>query len=92
MKKYIAYAIASGLLLTGWPSYGFPLLLFIGFVPLMLAEHQIAQRAEFKKKGRKIFGLSYLAFLFGMPLLFGGCIMHKKRMQMAICIIRGVLI
>ncbi len=63
MKKYIAYAIASGLLLTaGWPSYGFPLLLFIGFVPLMLAEHQITQRAEYKKKGRKIFGLSYLAF------------------------------
>lgn len=63
MKKYIAYAIATGLLLTaGWPSHGFPLLLFIGFVPLMLAEHQISQRAEFKKKGRKIFGLSFLAF------------------------------
>ena len=63
MKKYIAYAIASGLLLTaGWPSYGFALLLFIGFVPLMLAEHQITQRAEYKKKGRKIFWLSCLTF------------------------------
>ena len=64
MKKYIAYAIASGLLLTaGWPSHGFPLLLFIAFVPLLLTEHQISQRAEFKKKGRKIFGLSFLAFI-----------------------------
>ena len=64
MKKYIAYAIASGLLLAaGWPSYGFPLLLFFGFVPLMLAEHQITQRAQYKKKARKIFGLSYLTFV-----------------------------
>ena len=70
MKKYIAYAIASGLLLTaGWPSFGFPLLLFFGFVPLMLAEHQIAQRAQYKKKGRKIFALSYLSFLIWNALV-----------------------
>ncbi|MBF0597392.1 apolipoprotein N-acyltransferase [Faecalibacter rhinopitheci] len=63
MKKYIAYAIISGLLLSaGWPSHGFPLLLFFGFVPLMLAEHQITQRAQYKKKARKVFGLSYLTF------------------------------
>ena len=56
MKKYIAYAIASGLLLAGgWPSHGFPLLLFFGFVPLMLAEHQITQRAQYKKKWMKVF-------------------------------------
>ncbi len=63
MKKYIAYAIATGLLLTAaWPSHGFPLLLFFAFVPLLLAEHQISQRPQFKKKGRTIFALSVIAF------------------------------
>lgn len=63
MKKYIAYAVLTGLLLAfAWPAYGFPLLVFVGFVPLLLAEHQIGQRPQYKKKGRKIFGLSYLAF------------------------------
>ncbi len=55
-------ALVSGLLLAfGWPTYGFPALLFIGFVPLLLTEQQIRLSDE-KRKGLKIFGLSYLTF------------------------------
>jgi len=63
MYKYILYAIASGILLAlGWPSHGFPLLLFFGFVPLLFAENKISQM-EIKRKAWKIFGLAYLSFL-----------------------------
>lgn len=63
MLKYLLYAIASGLILAlGWPSHGFPILLFFGFVPLLFAENKIAQMTDVKRKGWKIFGLSYLTF------------------------------
>ena len=40
--KPLYLSILSGLLLAlGWPTYGFPFLLFIGFVPLLLMEHQL---------------------------------------------------
>ncbi len=64
MLKYIFAAVISGLMLAfGWPSKGFPILLFFGFVPLLLAEHQISKSDDISKKGLKIFGLSYLAFV-----------------------------
>ena len=64
MSKYILYAIASGLILAmGWPTHGFPILLFFGFVPLLFAENKIAQIENIKRKGWRIFGLSYIAFL-----------------------------
>lgn len=63
MFRYILYALFSGLLLAlGWPSNGFPILLFFGFVPLLFAENKISQMANLKRKGLKIFGLAYLAF------------------------------
>lgn len=63
MLKYILAALISGLLLAlGWPSKGFPLLLFFGFVPLLMMEHRITNSSEIKKKGMKIFWLSFLAF------------------------------
>lgn len=63
MSKYLLYAIASGLLLAlGWPSYGFPILLFFGFVPLLYAENKISQIDHLKGKASYIFGLSYLTF------------------------------
>ncbi|QKX05742.1 apolipoprotein N-acyltransferase [Aquimarina sp. TRL1] len=59
MKK-ILLAILSGVLLTiSWPTYGFPIFLFFGFVPLLLAEYQL-RTANMKKA--KIFGLSFLSF------------------------------
>lgn len=61
MKQFLL-ALASGFLFVlGWPTYGFPLLLFFAFVPLLLLEHNIRQ-SETKRKGLKIFGLSYLSF------------------------------
>lgn len=63
MSKYILYAVASGLILAlGWPSHGFPLLLFFGFVPLLFAENKIDQMKHLKFRGWRIFGLAYLAF------------------------------
>ncbi|MBA5629702.1 apolipoprotein N-acyltransferase [Moheibacter lacus] len=63
MFRYILLAILSGLLLAfGWPSKGFPLILFVGFVPLLFIENKIAQQVDTKRKGLKLFGLSYLAF------------------------------
>ncbi len=63
MLKFVLYAIVSGVLLAlGWPSHGFPILLFFGFVPLLFAENKIAQMTDVKRKGLKIFGLAYLAF------------------------------
>ncbi|MFC6858609.1 apolipoprotein N-acyltransferase [Zunongwangia atlantica] len=61
MKNFIL-AILSGLLLAfGWPVNGFPLLLFFGFAPLLLAEFNIRNsKAKFIKW--KVFGISYLAF------------------------------
>jgi len=60
--KKILLAIASGLLFAlGWPTYGFPLLLFTAFVPLLLAEQQIRTNAN-KYDGLKVFGLAYLTF------------------------------
>ncbi|WP_299334689.1 apolipoprotein N-acyltransferase [uncultured Psychroserpens sp.] len=55
-------AFISGILLAlGWPTYGFPILLFFAFVPLLLAEQQL-RLSHAKRKGLAIFGLSYLAF------------------------------
>lgn len=55
-------ALISGIILAlGWPTYGFPVLLFIGFVPLLLAENQL-RHSEIKRKGLQVFGLAYLSF------------------------------
>ncbi|WBL24845.1 apolipoprotein N-acyltransferase [Zunongwangia sp. HGR-M22] len=60
--KNILFAILSGLLLAfGWPTNGFPLLLFLGFTPLLLAEFNI-RNSEAKFKKWKIFGVAYISF------------------------------
>jgi len=59
--KNILLALTSGLLLAaGWPTYGFPLLLFFAFVPLLFAEFNLRNKPE--KVGLKIFGFAYLTF------------------------------
>ncbi len=61
--KRIIYSILSGLLLAlSWPTYGFPFLLFIAFVPLLFLEHEITIKKE-KYSDWKVFGFSYLTFL-----------------------------
>jgi apolipoprotein N-acyltransferase len=60
--KRLLLALASGFLFAlAWPTYGFPLLLFFAFVPLLLAEYDLRQ-SESKHKGFKVFGLAYLSF------------------------------
>ncbi|OIQ28379.1 MAG: apolipoprotein N-acyltransferase [Bacteroidetes bacterium MedPE-SWsnd-G2] len=60
--KYSLLALLSGLFLAlGWPTYGFPILLFFGFVPLLLSEHQL--RTAKGKSSWKILGLSYITFV-----------------------------
>ncbi|WP_109300530.1 apolipoprotein N-acyltransferase [Aquimarina sp. AU474] len=58
--KNILLAILSGLLLAvSWPTYGFPLFLFFGFVPLLVIEYNI----RYKKRSKiTIFGLAFLSF------------------------------
>jgi len=63
MKKSIILALLSGLLLgLSWPTYGVALLVFVGFVPLLLAEEKIRNSNTSKKK-RKVFITAYITFL-----------------------------
>lgn len=58
----IILALLSGLLLwLGWPTYGFPLLLFGAFVPLLITEKKI-RTSTIKHKGWRILGLAYISF------------------------------
>ena len=57
MFRTISLALLSGLLLwAAWPVDGFPFLLFVAFVPLLLAEEKLQKR-------KSIFAHSFLAFL-----------------------------
>ncbi len=63
MKKNFLLASLSGLLLgLSWPTYGFSLLLFIGFVPLLFVEQNLRKNAT-KRAGLKLIGYSYITFL-----------------------------
>ena len=53
---------SSGIILAiSWPTYGFPIFIFLGFVPLLYAEFKIRNFSESKVK-LKVFALSYLTF------------------------------
>src|SRR5690606_21528568 len=49
------------LLALGWPTYGFPILLFFAFVPLLLLEYDL-RKSDLKNKRLKLLGFSYLSF------------------------------
>ncbi len=58
--RNIILSIISGLLLAvSWPTYGFPLFLFFGFVPLLIVEYTIRKN---KYSIIKVFAYTYLAF------------------------------
>ena len=62
MKKNILLATLTGLLLAAaWPTYGCSLLVFVAFVPLLMAEKAIREQKSWTKL--QTFGISYLAFL-----------------------------
>ena len=60
--KNLLFAIFSGLLLAfAWPTYGFPLLLFFAFVPLLVIEYNVRTSTS-KSQKSKVLGYSYLTF------------------------------
>ncbi len=60
--KNTLFAILSGIFLAlAWPTYGFPLLLFFAFVPLLYAEFKW-RNSKLKFRGWRIFGGAYLSF------------------------------
>ena len=61
--KNIFLAIFSGVLLSlSWPTYGFAGLLFIAFIPLLVAINNI-YNSKVKRDGLKVFGLAYISFV-----------------------------
>lgn len=70
MWRSVLLAIITGLFLTiSWPSIGFPGLLFVAFVPLLILEKQFSD-APFRRKSLKIFLLSWLAFFIWNALAY----------------------
>lgn len=70
MWRSVLLATITGLLLAlSWPTFGFPGLLFVAFVPLLIIEKQFSD-APFKRKGLKIFLLSWLSFLIWNALAY----------------------
>lgn len=62
LRTPLFLAFLSGLLLAlGWPTYGCPLLLFAGFIPLLCAEKQLRQSNP--KAKLKVLANAYLTFL-----------------------------
>lgn len=63
MKKNILLSILSGILLwLAWPPSSYStVLLFVGLVPMLVAIENIIQ-SSYTKKGRKIFGITFLGF------------------------------
>jgi len=59
MKNYFLALLSGVFLAISWPTYGFPLFLFIAFVPLLIAENKIRSA---NSSNRKVLGMSYLTF------------------------------
>ncbi|WP_099372465.1 apolipoprotein N-acyltransferase [Sphingobacterium sp. 1.A.5] len=59
-NNYFLAFLSAFLLWLAWPPIPYTsILLFVGFVPLLIAVENVI-RGDFKKKGRKIFGLAFL--------------------------------
>ena len=53
-------AITGLFLAASWPTFGFPLLLFIAFIPLLCAEKKLR---ESKASALKVLSVAYLSFV-----------------------------
>ena len=61
MKKLLFLSILSGLLLSfSWPEIGFPPLIFVAFIPLLLVEKYISESGG--RTSWKFFGYSFITF------------------------------
>ncbi len=60
-RPLLLSAISGFLLAMAWPTYGFPLFIFIAFVPLLFAEENL--RASGKSVKAKVLANAYLCFL-----------------------------
>ena len=61
MKRLLLSLLSGFLLYLSWPTTGFPLLLFVAFIPLFFLEEQLAE-APGKRKGLQLFGYAFLTF------------------------------
>lgn len=62
-KLHFTLALSSGIFLgLAWPVNGFTLLIFGALIPLLVLENNI-RKDPFKRKGLRVFGYSFLAFL-----------------------------
>ena len=61
MKNFLLALLSGILLAIAWPTYGFPLFIFFGFVPLLISEFRIRNYAKSRIK-LKVFGTAYLSF------------------------------
>jgi len=69
--KQLLIALLSGLLLAlGWPTYGFPVLLFFAFVPLLTIEYQLRQ-SQVKYRALRLFAYSYPVFFIWNAITTG---------------------
>lgn len=65
MKNYQHWLMAlfTGVLLSlAWPAHGFPFIALVAFIPLFFVENDISSKSN-SRKGRKVFLLSFFAFL-----------------------------
>ncbi|MFV8279906.1 apolipoprotein N-acyltransferase [Christiangramia marina] len=61
MKNFLLALLSGIILAISWPTYGFPIFIFLGFVPLLYAEFKIRNYSK-SKVNLKVFALSYLTF------------------------------
>lgn len=62
MKRRLILSLVSGLLFGfSWPTYGYPILIFVAIVPLLQLVEGI-NKTNARHKGLKVFGFTYLAF------------------------------
>jgi apolipoprotein N-acyltransferase len=61
MKKILLAVLSGFLFAIAWPTHGFPLFLFLAFIPLLLIEKKIREQ-QLKKSNLRVLGYSYLSF------------------------------